>query len=400
MRLLHLTICVFVLLLSAAGTATATGWQVVYQTDFSSDPGWITDQPANYYWDAASQTYHIQPEHHYPGYQPSRYAYKLLDEPVAGSFDLRWDIKPTRCDWSIGIYFGIYDETLRNGDFIGGWLGSPDRGHMWDAGGSGVGGWATMGSSYAGWDFNQWYTCSIDYDAGTQMMTFDVRNRGSASSIWTYTILLPGGLTNDLKYLGTSSGPMGENGTYPGVNPWAVAEAYIDNVVLSVPAVGPVIPPIADAGDDIVADANEVVTLDGSSSSDPDGQIIKYTWKRLPDAAVIYSGPEPTCQTRALGRVEEVIELTVTDDSLATATDTLKIISRTTENLKNQLAALQSQIEQLQQQQQETRSLVDRICSYPPIKWWLRRVAKLGDLNGDGQINMADFALFTKGWLH
>jgi len=626
MKRLNLAICVFGLILSVAGTATANGWQVVYQTDFSTDPGWTTDQPANYYWDAASQTYHIQPEHHYPGYQPSRYAYTLLPEAIAGSFNLRWDIKPTRCDWSIGIYFGIYDETLRNGDFIGGWLGSPDRGHMWDAGGRGVDGWVTMGSSYAGWGFNQWYTCSIDYDAGTQMMTFDVRNRGSAGSIWTYTILLPGGLTNDLKYLGTSSGPMGENGTYPGVNPWAVAEAYIDNVVLSVPgetpsaflddfedgvidtslwvvggrnvswspsdpgswtwshdevisdpgdpdgylrlrvkgpgsgnsygaiawlrttynfndgrdytlnftwkadvedshcnrhyiqvtdgyipsfqefhgwyfdspnpgmdgtidllweidsqgnphlghwypsdgpkqtwsitispsavarlydgpdATGSLLheatlnlskpwfvslmvadatsagfpagdtrlnlyhfaartleegtPPIADAGDDLVADANEQVTLDGSGSSDPDGQIIKYTWKRLPDGVVIYSGPEPTCQTRALGRVEEVIELTVTDDSLATATDTLKIISRTTENLKNQLAAMQSQIDQMQRQNQELRALLDKICSFPPIAQWLRRVAKFGDLNGDGEVNMADFALLTKGWLH
>ena len=399
MKRLNLTICVFGLMLSVVGTATANGWQVVYQTDFSNDPGWTTDQPANYYWDAASQTYHIQPEHHYPGYRPSRFAYKLLPESV-GSFDLQWDIKPTRCDWSIGIYFGIYNETLRNGDFIGGWLGNPDRGHMWDAGGSGVGGWVTMGSSYAGWAFNQWYTCNLTYDAGTQMMTFDVRVRGSASSIWTCTILLPGGLTNDLKYLGTSSGPMGENGTYPGVDPWAVAEAYIDNVVLLVPLAGPINPPIADAGDDIVADANEVVTLDGSKSSDPDGQIIKYTWKRLPDEVVIYSGKDPNCQTRALGRVEEVIELTVTDNSMATATDTLKIISRTTQELKDQLAAMQSQIEQLQQQNQQQQDLIDRICAWPPIKQWLRRAIRLGDLNGDGKVNMSDFALLAKDWLH
>ena len=158
--------------------------------------------------------------------------------------------------------------------------------------------------------------------------------------------------------------------------------------------------PVADAGDDIIADANEEVTLDGSGSSDPDGQIIRYTWKRLPDGVVIYSGPEPTCQTRALGRVEEVIELTVTDDSLATATDTLKIISRTTQQLKDQLAALQSQIDQVQRQNRELQALVDKISSFPPIAQWLRRAAKFGDLNGDGQINMADFALLTKHWLH
>jgi hypothetical protein len=211
---------------------------------------------------------------------------------------------------------------------------------------------------------------------------------------------VPCGLTNDLKYLGSSSGGIGDNGTYPGINPWAVAEAYIDNVVLLVPFAGPVKPPIADAGDDIVADANEVVTLDGSKSSDPDGTIIKYTWKRLPDNVILYSGEEPTFDTKALGRVEEVIELTVTDDSLATATDTLTIISRTTQDLKEQLAALQSQIEQLQQQHQETRDLVDKIASWPPIKWWLRRAIKLGDLNGDGEVNMADFALLAKDWMH
>jgi hypothetical protein len=402
MKRLNLTICVFGLILSVAGTAAANTWQVVYQTDFSTDPGWTTDQPANYYWDAASQTYHIQPEHHYPGYQPSRYAYTLLPEAIAGSFELQCDIKPTRDDWSIGIFFGIYDETLKSGTpshYIQVLFGNPDGGHMWGAGVTGASGPAYQ-DSYMGWSFNQWYTCKLTYDAGTTMMTFDVRDRGSASSSWTCTMPVPGGLTDDLKYLGSSNGGIGDNGTYPGINPWAVAEAYIDNVVLYAYGPGENKPPTANAGDDIIADANEEVTLDGSGSSDPDGQIIKYTWKRLPDNVVIYSGPDPNCQTKALGRVEEVIELTVTDNSLATATDTLKIISRTTQQLKDQLAALQSQIEQLQQQQQETRSLVDRICAFPPIKQWLRRAIKLGDLNQDGKVNMADFALLTKDWLH
>jgi hypothetical protein len=206
-----------------------------YSTDFSTDPGWVTDQPANYYWDAASQTYHIQPEHHYPGYQPSRYAYTLLPEAIAGSFELQCDIKPTRDDWSIGIFFGIYDETLKSGTpshYIQVLFGNPDGGHMWGAGVTGASGPAYQ-DSYMGWSFNQWYTCKLTYDAGTTMMTFDVRDRGSASSSWTCTMPVPGGLTDDLKYLGSSNGGIGDNGTYPGINPWAVAEGYLDNVSLS-----------------------------------------------------------------------------------------------------------------------------------------------------------------------
>ena len=91
--------------------------------------------------------------------------------------------------------------------------------------------------------------------------------------------------------------------------------------------------------------------------------------------------------------------MTVTDDSLATASDTLKIISRTTQELKDQLAAIQSQIDQVQRQNQELQALLDKISSFPPIEQWLRRAIKFGDLNGDGEVNMADFALLTKGWL-
>jgi len=174
-----------------------------------------------------------------------------------------------------------------------------------------------------------------------------------------------------------------------------VLECWVGQV-----ATQPTEPPIADAGDDIIADANEKVTLDGSASSDSDGTIANYTWKRLPDDVVLYCGEEPTCDTKALGRVEEVIELTVTDDSGATGSDTVRIISRTTQDLQDQLEAMQSQIDQVQQQNQELQALVDEISSFPPIEQWLRRVIKLGDLNGDGEVNMADLALLTKDWLH
>jgi hypothetical protein len=135
----------------------------------------------------------------------------------------------------------------------------------------------------------------------------------------------------------------------------------------------PTEPPIADAGDDIIADANEAVILDASASYDPDGEIVLYTWKRLPDDVVIYSGKDPNCQTRALGRAEEVIELTVTDNYFATATDTVRIVSRATQDLEDRVAAMQSQIEELQQQIKELKALVDKIVSWPPIRQRLEK---------------------------
>ena len=85
--------------------------------------------------------------------------------------------------------------------------------------------------------------------------------------------------------------------------------------------------PAADAGHDIIAAPNQEVILDASDSSDPDGMIIEYTWKRLPDNVVIYTGPLPRYTTRALGRAEELIELTVTDNDLLQSTDTVLIIN-------------------------------------------------------------------------
>jgi alpha-tubulin suppressor-like RCC1 family protein len=94
--------------------------------------------------------------------------------------------------------------------------------------------------------------------------------------------------------------------------------------------------PTAEAGDDLVARANEEVTLDGSKSTDEDGYITLYTWKRLPDDVIIYSGPEPTCTTRALGRAEEIFELTVTDNDLLTASDTVTIVNRLLKDIQDQ----------------------------------------------------------------
>ena len=126
----------------------------------------------------------------------------------------------------------------------------------------------------------------------------------------------------------------------------------------------PTTPPIADAGVDVFANANEEVTLDASGSYDPDGDIIQYTWTRQPDNIVLYSGSESTCTTKALGRVEEVIKLKVTDDIGITSEDFVSIFNTKLagiSQLQEQLAELQADIDTLEQQLAELQQQLEML---------------------------------------
>ena len=84
--------------------------------------------------------------------------------------------------------------------------------------------------------------------------------------------------------------------------------------------------PIAIISDEFkIAWANETVTLDGSSSNDPDGTIVRYEWKSLPSERTIGDGVDPILEYKAQGYAQEVIQLRVTDDKGAVATDTIDI---------------------------------------------------------------------------
>jgi len=82
-------------------------------------------------------------------------------------------------------------------------------------------------------------------------------------------------------------------------------------------------PPIAHAGPDLEAYTGDEVILDGSSSDDSDGTVVSWVWRSLshPDKPVVAEGEDTT--TIAHGFVEEIIELTVTDDRGDTDADTM-----------------------------------------------------------------------------
>lgn len=115
--------------------------------------------------------------------------------------------------------------------------------------------------------------------------------------------------------------------------------------------------PLAHAGQDAEAYVNEDVTLDGRFSYDPDGQIVSWVWRSLsdPQKPIVAEGELVTI--KAHGYAEELIELTVTDNRGATATDTMKITNPGIVGPQGppgmtpaEVAAMQNQINTLQQE--------------------------------------------------
>jgi hypothetical protein len=90
------------------------------------------------------------------------------------------------------------------------------------------------------------------------------------------------------------------------------------------------VPPIAVAGADLTGEVNRDISLDGSTSYDPDGDLLFYAWTILlsPDAGtfgiVPTDGPRPVFRTNEPGTYR--IGLTVTDTGGLSTSDTLDIV--------------------------------------------------------------------------
>lgn len=98
--------------------------------------------------------------------------------------------------------------------------------------------------------------------------------------------------------------------------------------VVNRPAPGPK-PPIADAGADVtVTLPTNKVTLNGSNSSDPDGQIVSYAWKKVsgPNNFNFMSTGKAITEVQQLTAGTYVFQLTVTDNSGLTATDEVTVV--------------------------------------------------------------------------
>jgi hypothetical protein len=79
---------------------------IIYQTNFSSNPSWVTNNPTRYYWDAQKQLYHYVVQGGTGGYAYVPVQYDNVP------FTLEYDWYPIHTDKDTAFWFGLGSEEM------------------------------------------------------------------------------------------------------------------------------------------------------------------------------------------------------------------------------------------------------------------------------------------------
>ena len=221
---------------------------VIYQTTFSTDPKWETNNPSSDYWDSSLGMYHFAIE-------PSTQGYAYIPvEYDRGPFTMEYDVIFNQLDSDAMFRFGFSGAEMdqnkgpmvltkftnaKFGQIM--WLRVVTPGNKMVEVNSQKG--DTLSSPppnyYDGptvkYEINKTYHVVVDYDAANEILTMKVSEKTSGKDIWSYFINTDEDLHGmNRLYLG-SKGDYGMMGIY--------AKGYIDNVRLTVPVTAAVTVP-------------------------------------------------------------------------------------------------------------------------------------------------------------
>jgi hypothetical protein len=214
---------------------------VIYQTSFSTDPGWITNNPSTNFWDPDSGPYHFTIE-------PSTGSYVYIDSNYErGSFTFEYDLILTRLDEDATFRFGLSGTemdpskgpnvlTLFTNAKFGRimWLHLVTPGNKLMEVNSQAGDELSSGpSAYPGptvnYELNKTYHITVNYDDDHKILSMRVNEKLTGKEIWGYFI-------NTAESLhGMNRIFLGSKGDYGPM--YKFAQGYIDNVRLTIPSV-------------------------------------------------------------------------------------------------------------------------------------------------------------------
>jgi hypothetical protein len=203
--------------------SSAEGGTIIYSEDFSSDPGWITNNSAHFYWDQAGGRYHYWIQD-----ATNEYAYHLLDLQDR-SFELKYDLLPTNTGFAGNARCGVSDADISGYQptcILADFNVTSGGGHeidfcLYDY--AGRYNCQPFANSYSD---NVTYQVTINYDNTTQTVSFEVIQKASGNIVCATTMVGFGPFTGMDRIFMSS---LGDN-AYPG----CYAEGYIDNVVVTV----------------------------------------------------------------------------------------------------------------------------------------------------------------------
>ena len=236
---LIIVVCLLALIPSLQALSDDKPVNVIYQTSFSSDPHWITNNPSTNYWNPNLEVYNFSVEPSTGGY-----AYIPVDYE-RGSFTLDYDLFLTQVDEGATFRFGLSGTEMDPSK-------APNVLTVFDNGKYGRIMWLhvvtpgskllEVNSQYAATDMgptayngptvkyelNKNYHVTVKYEDDRKIVTMYVTEKLTGKNIWSYYIN-----TNE-NLNGMNRLYVGSKGDYGMMNIYALG--YIDNVRFTIPA--------------------------------------------------------------------------------------------------------------------------------------------------------------------
>jgi hypothetical protein len=233
-----IAVCLLVVIPPIQAVSDDTPATVIYQTSFTSDPKWQTNNPSTNYWDPNMGMYRFSLEPSTGGY-----AYVPIDYE-RGSFTLDYDLMLTRIDDGATFRFGMAGTEMdpskapnvltvftntqaKYGQIM--WIHLVTPGSKLIEVSSQT---SSEPGAYNGptvkYELNKTYHISVKYDDDHKTLSMNVNEKLTGKEIWSYYLNTAENLNGmNRLYLG-SKGDYGMMSIY--------AQGYLDNVRLTAPA--------------------------------------------------------------------------------------------------------------------------------------------------------------------